>query len=133
MTIEQKRNEIEELAQRVKNNFEEYKVLRQQAEQMKQTGTFHDNNPDAIDLVDQINSIVNENKELINRHLVLTEEIRKEIEKNIFFDEIFDRTIKGELNFDKNHIFFKDEIFREMLLNQWIYEEKYENCTKLVG
>ncbi|HON19622.1 MAG TPA: hypothetical protein PK990_10720 [Salinivirgaceae bacterium] len=52
--------------------------------------------------------------------------------KNIIsFDEVFEKTINGELEYNENHIYFNDDDFYKKLMNHFIEIENYEMCAKI--
>ncbi len=54
-------------------------------------------------------------------------------EQPLDFEECFEQTINGIMDFDENHPFYNSKDFRTRLLQYYIEKEDYEKCALLVN
>lgn len=86
-----------------------------------------------------------ENNDFINVQLTLSNFIEKYHQSDIFeqkdnssmaqqrsANDIFELTVRGDLNFDTQHPFYHDEQFYNRLLEYFQNREDYEKCQMLV-
>ena len=48
------------------------------------------------------------------------------------FDDSFDRTVDGTLQYDEDHPFYSDATFRQKLLAFYLDREEYEKCAEIM-
>jgi len=94
-------------------------------------------NPAVEKLIDENNQTIIEQlkiiDELVQINKLFSEELRNDNEylSEMDYDSYLVLTQNGEINFDKNHPYFKDIRFIKDLMQYYIDTEQYEKCSYL--
>jgi len=137
---------IELLRTRVNSNLERIRNNEKIVRKMLDDNSDEDYNDDILSIRDINKKLLEENNEAIKIQMSLISFIAKyrkewEVDKSmaeliyseVTDDELFKKTISGNLKFSKNHPKYNDDSFVEKLISFYSSKEKYEMCNFILN
>lgn len=139
-------NTIDTLKEKVKSNLLEIQSNQKKIRELLNS-EFTNERSEKLEEIYIVNKmLLAENNDLINVQLTLSNFVDKYNHSHLFEtvsvqnhkkvvlneQESFEKTVTGELTFNKEHPFYNSETFFQNLMNFYQTKEDYESCSKIL-